>query len=257
MNLTDLDPITYKIMTPKLNLSDDKIFYTIEGEGELIGQPSVFLRLSSCNLTCKGFASKDSPHGCDSYISWKVKNKYTYDELNEMIAELGYEELLRDNVILKITGGEPLLQQKKLLDWIWSFKKRFKFIPRIDFETNGTILPMEDWLDLDATFTVSPKLSSNGDAERIRYKPEVLQWHDENNSCFKFVIQGIEDINELFENYITKGLIDRKRVWLMPCCGSREEHNETSPLVAELCKDFGFNFSPRLQLMIWDKALKV
>ena len=35
-------------------LSDDKIFYTVEGEGEFVGYPSVFMRLSMCNLTCKG-----------------------------------------------------------------------------------------------------------------------------------------------------------------------------------------------------------
>ena len=62
-------------------LSDDKIFYTVEGEGEFMGYPSVFMRLSMCNLTCKGFASEDSPHGCDSYISWSVKNKLTLKEV--------------------------------------------------------------------------------------------------------------------------------------------------------------------------------
>ena len=44
---------------PHIFLSDDKIFYTIEGEGEFVGKPSVFMRLSMCNLTCKGFASAD------------------------------------------------------------------------------------------------------------------------------------------------------------------------------------------------------
>ena len=69
-------------MKDYLTLSDDLAFYTIEGEGEHIGKPSVFLRLSNCNLTCKGFATEDSPHGCDSYISWKVKNKYTLVRVN-------------------------------------------------------------------------------------------------------------------------------------------------------------------------------
>ena len=59
-------------------LSDDKIFYTVEGEGELVGYPSVFMRLSMCNLTCQGICIRgSSPHGCDSFISWSVKNKFT------------------------------------------------------------------------------------------------------------------------------------------------------------------------------------
>jgi len=64
-----------------LILSDDKVFYTIEGEGEYVGQRSLFMRMAMCNLTCIGFASEDSPHGCDSFISWSVKNKMTFNEI--------------------------------------------------------------------------------------------------------------------------------------------------------------------------------
>ena len=39
----------------ELILSDDYIFYTVEGEGRYAGWPSVFMRLSMCNLTCQGF----------------------------------------------------------------------------------------------------------------------------------------------------------------------------------------------------------
>jgi hypothetical protein len=47
------------------------------------------------------------------------------------------------------------------------------------------------------------------------------------------------------------------RIWFMPCCGSREEHVEKAPAVAEYAKAMHVNFSPRLQLIIWDRALKV
>ena len=43
----------------------------------------------------------------------------------------------------------------------------------------------------------------------------------------------------------------------MPCCGSRDEHNERSRAVAEYAKAMHVNFSPRLHLCIWDMALKV
>ena len=122
-------------------LSDDKVFYTIEGEGMFIGQPSVFMRLSMCNLTCKGFASPDSPNGCDSYISWSVKNKMTFAEIFQLMEENGYIRHLKERAILKLTGGEPLIQEKALLKFIEAFKERYEFIPRIDFETNATLTP--------------------------------------------------------------------------------------------------------------------
>ena len=240
-------------------LSDDKIFYTIEGEGEYAGQPSVFMRLSMCNLTCKGFASADSPNGCDSFVSWSVKNRFTVEEVLNLLESSGYVIHLKHNAIWKITGGEPLIQQKALLELVQAFAKRFGFIPRIDFETNATIMPDERWKVYKATFTTSPKLSNNGDPEEKRYKPVVLKWHAENGSGFKFVINEPKDLDEVFEKYIHKDGVNipHNSVWLMPCCGSRAEHVQKAELVASLCKEHDLNFSPRLQLIIWDKALKV
>jgi len=247
-------------MDKTIFLSDDKIFYTIEGEGEYAGYPSVFMRLSMCNLTCKGFASSDSPHGCDSFISWSVKNKMTFDEIFEYMSQNSFNCKLRDGAIWKITGGEPLIQQKQLLSLVQAYLDRFGYTPIIDFETNATILPNEEWLTkFRATFTTSPKLSNNGDPEEKRYKPAVLRWHVQNGSGFKFVINNESDLNEVLEKYIHNPdvLVPHNRVWLMPCCGSRKEHSEKAAMVAELCKKHNFNFSPRLQLVIWDKALKV
>ena len=243
--------------TETIYLSDDKIFYTVEGEGEFIGYPSVFMRLSMCNLTCKGFASADSPHGCDSFISWSVKNKLTLKEVFDSLDSSGYKEHLRNGAILKITGGEPLVQQKALLKFLEYMEVDWGFIPRIDFETNATILPDPEWLRVGATFTTSPKMSNNGDPEDRRYKPKVLDWHSTNGSGFKFVIDKESDLDEVFAKYIDPFDIPIGRVWLMPCCGSREEHIEKAPMVAELAKKHRFNFSPRLHLLVWNMALKV
>jgi 6-pyruvoyltetrahydropterin 2'-reductase len=245
-------------MEKHIFLSDDKIFHTIEGEGEYIGKPSVFMRVSMCNLTCKGFASKDSPHGCDSFVSWSVKNKMTYDEILDLMEQSNYIKFLNRGDILKITGGEPLVQQKNLLEFMRAFVNRYSFVPRIDFETNATLLPLEPWYDeYFATFTTSPKLSNNGDPENKRYIPSTLEWHAKNGSGFKFVVAKESDLDEIYTKYIDRFNIRRNKIWLMPCCGSREEHVKISPIVAEFCKERGLNFSPRLQLVIWDKALKV
>lgn len=239
-------------------LSDDKIFYTIEGEGEYVGRPSVFMRLSMCNLTCRGFASSDSPHGCDSFVSWSVKNRMTFDEIFDYISQNRYNCNLKDGAIWKITGGEPLIQQKNLLALVQAFKDRYGFTPQIDFETNATIMPDPEWKnEWEATFTTSPKLSNNGDPVEKRYKPEVLKWHAKNNSGFKFVVSGEDEVREILEKYVYECNVPVNRIWLMPCCGSREEHTQQSSIVADLCKKYNFKFSPRLQLVIWDKALKV
>jgi len=242
-----------------LFLSDDKIFYTIEGEGEFVGRPSVFMRLSMCNLTCKGFASADSPHGCDSFVSWSVKNRFTIAQILDSLLQEGHVEHLRNKAIWKITGGEPLIQQKMLLELVDQFIYRFGFVPEIDFETNATIMPDFQWKDWGATFTTSPKLSNNGDPEDKRYKPAVLRWHVLNGSGFKFVINSDSDLSEVYEKYINHPdvLVPKHRIWLMPCCGSRQEHVDKAAMVAELCKQHDLKFSPRLQLVIWDKALKV
>lgn len=239
-------------------LSDDKVFHTIEGEGEHVGKPSLFMRMSMCNLTCKGFASKDSPYGCDSFVSWSVKNRLTFNQLFDLLEENNLISFLRRGDILKLTGGEPLIQQKNLLEFISEFSKKYRFIPRIDFETNATIMPDPAWqLDYLATFTTSPKLASNGDPESKRYVPDVLSWHARNGSGFKFVITRPDDLKEVEEKYVQRFEIKKNKIWLMPCCGSRIEHVAIAPMIAELCKENGYNFSPRLQLVIWDKALKV
>jgi 6-pyruvoyltetrahydropterin 2'-reductase len=249
------------INTETLFLSDDKVFYTIEGEGEYVGKPSVFMRVAMCNLTCKGFASPDSPNGCDSFVSWSVKNKMTFAEIFQLMEDNNYIEHLRNKAILKITGGEPIIQEKQLLKFVEAFCTRYEFTPVIDFETNATITPNERWItDFKATFTTSPKLISNGDPEEKTYKPETLKWHREHNSGFKFVINVSEDIDEIWRKYVTDeyGInIPLNRIWFMPCCGSREEHVTNAPVVAEYAKALHVNFSPRLQLLIWNKALKV
>ena len=243
-----------------LLVSDDKAFYTLEGEGEFVGMPSVFFRMSMCNLTCKGFASEDSPHGCDSFVSWSIKNKMTFNEIFEYFEEHKLVDKLREGAIFKLTGGEPMVQQKQLLKFMGEFINKYDFHPLIDFETNATIKPDEKWIEYyRATFTTSPKLTTNGDPEKRTYKPEVLKWHKDVGSGFKFVINASEDIDEIWRKYVEDGDINlpKNRIWFMPCSGSRAEHIKNAPAVAEYAKAMNVNFSPRLHLLLWDMALKV
>jgi hypothetical protein len=103
-------------------------------------------------------------------------------------------------------------------------------------------------------------LTTNGDPEEKTYKPETLKWHRENKSGFKFVVQTSEDLDEIWSKYVkdSKDInVPLNRIWLMPCCGSRDEHINNAEIVAEYAKQLNVNFSPRLHLLIYDMALKV
>jgi 7-carboxy-7-deazaguanine synthase len=261
-----------------LFLSDDFVFYTLEGEGKYIGYPSVFMRLSMCNLTCIGFKSPDAPFGCDSYVSWSKKNKMTFEEIAQYFEKNDYHSRLKEGALLKLTGGEPFIQQKNLLEFVHFIRDRWGFVDYskvldatankplgptlyIDFETNGTILPDAGWLTTgcEVTYTTSPKLSVNGDPEDKRFKPEVIRYLIKHKACFKFVAKQESDLDEMYEKFVDNPDINlpEELIWIMPMCGSRDELIKIGPAVADICKKYNLKFSNRMHLQVWDKALKV
>ena len=123
-------------------------------------------------------------------------------------------------------------------------------------------MPDPEWTDSskwECSFTTSPKLSNNGDAENKRFKPDVLKFLVESDACFKFVAKKESDLDEVYAKYINNPDINLTKdlIWIMPMCGSRRELIEVGPAVAEICKKHGFKFSNRMHLQVWDKALKV
>ncbi|MFM8982025.1 MAG: 7-carboxy-7-deazaguanine synthase QueE, partial [Spartobacteria bacterium] len=72
-----------------------EIFYSVQGEGELTGVPSVFIRTSGCNLRCRW---------CDTpYASWNPEG--TEMSIDQILAEV--EKHPAAHVVL--TGGEPVV----------------------------------------------------------------------------------------------------------------------------------------------------
>lgn len=262
------------MMKDSLILSDDYVFgVTLQGEGPFSNRRAIFLRLAMCNLTCIGYKSKDAPFGCDTFAQWNKKHEMTFDELNTYFEMHGYVDALKDNVRLIITGGEPLIQGEALGKWLTQFVDNYGLLDlNIDFETNGTISPAvfmsafnRDHFMGTVNFICCPKLSTNGDPKEKRYKPNVLSWLNDYNfnkyesgiAAFKFVVNTEDDIKEIFENYIDNGIVSKEFCWLMPTAGSREELIERAPKVADWCTKYGFNFSNRTHIMLWDKKLRV
>jgi len=109
-----------------------EIFSSIQGEGVYVGQVQTFVRFYGCNLSC-------------GYCDERKKNKFKEYSPGRLIAAIVKEK----NIVVTLTGGEPLLYADFLKETLPQLKKK-GFI--VYLETNGTLknklLEIIDFLDI-------------------------------------------------------------------------------------------------------------
>ncbi|HYW43980.1 MAG TPA: 7-carboxy-7-deazaguanine synthase QueE [Bryobacteraceae bacterium] len=213
-----------------------ELFYSLQGEGSLVGVPSVFIRTSGCNLRC-GWC--DTP-----YTSWTPEG--TEFTLREILDEVGAHPARH----VVVTGGEPMIQPE-----IIPLTERLRARGlHITIETAGTVFqPVA--CDL---MSISPKLANSAPEgpwraqhERLRIQPEVLrQLMERYDYQLKFVIEKPQDLEEVRALVEALGA-GRNRVILMPEGTDREALRGRAAWLAEICKEEGFRFSPRLHVELW------
>jgi organic radical activating enzyme len=230
-----------------------EIFRSIQGEGPCAGRPSVFVRLSLCNLSCVW---------CDTDYTWNWEGTPFRHRRD---GEPGYSKFSREREIVHltpaeiagrvvalgcphvvVTGGEPLVQQALLP----SLLERLRAAGRtIDFETNGTIAPAPAVDGLADLWVVSPKLANSGLPEPDRLKPDALDWFARcARASFKFVVGAPEDLDEVRELTARHG-IPAARVWLMPEGTREEDLRAARPWLMARCLDLGMRYSDRLHVL--------
>ena len=234
----------------------NELFTSLQGEGTLAGVPSTFVRTSGCNLRC---------WFCDSYhTSWEPTGAWhTVDAIVSAV-----ESRDPDHVVL--TGGEPLIHDASL-DLLRELTARGY---HTTVETNGTVVP-DAPVDL---VSVSPKLASStptperdptGDDEagnwetrheERRIDHDVLATLADDFDCqFKFVVTGGDDLPEI-ESLLAEvrdraeTTIPDDAVLLMPEGQTREQLAETRTAVAELALAYGYRYTPRLHVDLWNDA---
>jgi len=214
-----------------------EIFYSIQGEGMLAGVPSVFVRTSGCNLRC---AWCDTP-----YTSWKPEGEDL--PFGAILAEV--RKHWAKHVV--VTGGEPMIQPE-----IVRLTERLReFGWHITVETAGTVYQAVA-CDL---MSISPKLSNSTPADprwarqhdRVRIQMDVLtELMERYDYQLKFVIAEPPDVEEVCA--LAAALkADRERVVLMPEGTDRDRLRERGRWIAEICKEQGFRYSPRLHVDLW------
>lgn len=221
-------------------------FYSLQCEGRAVGTPAVFLRLGGCNLLC------NSEHWrCDTIEVWQKGKLKTF----EKVLPIHFIDRLRKGAHLVITGGEPLLHQEAIVDYISWIYMYHDFLPFVEIETNGTILPIPALLEYVTWWNVSPKLSNSGEPAEKRINEVALECLKfEGASIFKFVVKNEEDILEVLQEF---GMLNFKDVMLMPAGATRKELDETRPFVAMKAIELNLRYSERLHIVIWDRKTGV
>lgn len=224
-------------------------FYSIQGEGELTGVPSFFIRTSGCNLRC---AWCDTP-----YASWRPEGA------ERAPAELVSEAQLHPGRHAVLTGGEPMIAPE--LPALAAGLRAAGF--HITIETAGTV-PPPDGLACDLA-SISPKLKNSTPSvekagaawverhEATRHRPEALLAWLKNGYDFqlKFVVSSPDDLTEiaaLLDELAAGGaVIPPRKVLLMPEAVTLEAMRERSAWLGEVCKTRGWRYAHRLHVELY------
>jgi organic radical activating enzyme len=121
----------------------------------------------------------------------------------------------------------------------------------IEIESNGTIVPQAQFVAVIDQWNISPKLANSGNPLSAREIPRAYEFFTSlPSSFFIYIIQSEDDLFEV-QGLVEKYHIALNKVILMPEATDRETLLERGRWLAELCKDRGYRFSTRLQVLLW------
>jgi 7-carboxy-7-deazaguanine synthase len=219
-----------------------ELFHSIQGEGKLSGVPSAFVRASGCNLRCSW---------CDTpYASWNPEG----EEMSVAQIVEQVEKFRASHVVL--TGGEPMIMPD-IAALAGALKGKGH---HITVETAGTVFK-EMPIDLAS---ISPKLANSTPWQRddgrfaraheesrinIQAIQKFMDWAVDFQ--LKFVVSAEKDLEEI------ETLIGQLRGWvssdvlLMPEGIDTATLSSRAPWVAQICKERGYRYCPRLHVELY------
>ena len=203
--------------------------------------PSVFIRTAGCNLRCVW---------CDTpYTSWQPAGAAW--SIRTILAEI--QKHPTEYVV--VTGGEPLLAPE-----IEALCRELKESGRhITIETAGTIFKS---IGCDL-MSVSPKLANSTPWRRQGGKfalphekqrlnlPVIQKFLDNYDYQLKFVVAEKKDFAEIAEILEQLKTVERSRVLIMAEGRTTARLRARGRWIAELCKRYGYRFTPRLHIELY------
>lgn len=155
-----------------------EIFKSIQGEGLMMGMPTVFVRTVGCNLSCEW---------CDTRYSMDGGSEMTLEEIMDAVGDCPH---------VCVTGGEPLLQRDmpELLQMMMDAGKQ------VVLETNGSrdlsVVPVDPLM----LISMDVKCPSSGMTDRMLLsnlallsKKDQLKFIVRDDADFDFVLDLLKE----------------------------------------------------------------
>jgi 7-carboxy-7-deazaguanine synthase len=203
-----------------------EIFYSLQGESNTVGLPTVFVRLTGCPLRC---------NYCDTSYAFSGGVKMSLDEIFAEIEKY-------DCKTVCITGGEPLAQQA-CLDLLTKLAdENFN----VSLETSGALDVSK--VDSRIVKVMDLKTPSCGEVEKNRYENiEFLNAQDQ----VKFVIADDNDYNWSKKMMADYELPQRCQILFSPVVPTQ---NPTQLAEKILADKLPVRFQLQLHKLLWQDA---
>jgi 7-carboxy-7-deazaguanine synthase len=205
-----------------------EIFYSLQGEADSVGFPTVFVRLTGCPLRCQF---------CDTAYAFHGGEWRTLGEVLAKVAELGANGRGPRHVC--VTGGEPLAQKNclPLLESLCDANYR------VSLETSGA-MPLAG-VDPRVIRVVDVKTPGSGEERRNRYDDLALLRPEEQ---IKFVICDRADFEWSRDKVSSLALAERCQVLFSPSAEQLPARDLADWILAELLP---VRFQMQLHKVLW------
>jgi 7-carboxy-7-deazaguanine synthase len=203
-----------------------EIFYSLQGESNTVGLPTVFVRLTGCPLRC---------NYCDTSYAFSGGAKMS---LVDILAEIKQY----DCKTVCVTGGEPLAQPACLALLTQLADDDFS----VSLETSGALDVSK--VDSRVVKVMDLKTPSCGEVEKNRYKNiEFLTAQDQ----VKFVIADDDDYDWAKKIMVDYDLAQRCHVLFSPVVPTQ---NPTELAEKILADRLPVRFQIQLHKLLWQDA---
>jgi len=174
-----------------VSLRITEIFYSIQGESNTVGLPTVFVRLTGCPMRCSY---------CDTAYAFHGGNKMSIDEI---VTEIGQY----NTRYVTVTGGEPLAQPEchALMTALCDLDYQ------VSLETGNAV----DISTVDSRVYIVLDIKTPGSSEEQNNRYQNLE-HIKASDCLKFVICDEQDYLWSRQQVSNRNLTEKCQVFFSP-----------------------------------------